>query len=115
MQISQNYHFGFEKLMFPVSLSSHKIGGTHGYEDITDGYETEGNFPDVRTIFLAIGPAFKSNYSNPWIKLVDEYQIMMHTLNAVAMPNNGTWDRVKCMFKNEKCDENNGASSVNMT
>ena len=36
-----------------------KQGGNHGYEDITDGYETEGNFADMRTIFMAIGPSFK--------------------------------------------------------
>ena len=78
-------------------------GGDHGYEDITDGYEKEGNFPDMRAIFMAIGPAFKSNYANPWIKLVDEYQVMMAAVNALTAPHNGTWERVRCMFKDESC------------
>ena len=83
--------------------------GQHGYEDMTEGYDEEGDFPDVRTIFMAMGPAFKANYSQDWIKLVDEYQVMMHALNATAEPNNGTLDRVRSMFKYE----NNGASDWN--
>ena len=59
-------------------------GGQHGYEDMTEDYENEGNFPDVRTIFMAIGPAFKANHNHTWIKLVDEYQVMMHVLCANA-------------------------------
>ncbi len=39
------------------------------------GYDTEGDFPDVRGIFMAIGPDFKQNYTQQWIKLVDEYQV----------------------------------------
>ena len=55
-------------------------GGNHGFEDITADYETEGDFPDMRSIFMAIGPAFKSNYQNKWIKLVDEYQVGQYFL-----------------------------------
>jgi hypothetical protein len=51
---------------------------------MTEDYENEGNFPDVRTIFMAIGPAFKANHNHTWIKLVDEYQVMMHALCANA-------------------------------
>ena len=62
---------------------------------------------------MAMGPAFKANYSQEWIKLVDEYQVMIHAMNATAVPNNGTWDRVKCMFKNEEQCSNNGAAAWN--
>ena len=88
---------------------SNDSSGQHGYEDMTEGYAEEGDFPDVRAIFMAMGPAFKANYSQDWIKLVDEYQVMMHALNATAEPNNGTLDRVRSMFKYE----NNGASDWN--
>ena len=88
---------------------SNDSSGQHGYEDMTEGYAEEGDFPDVRAIFMAMGPAFKANYSQDWIKLVDEYQVMMHALNAIALPNNGTWDRVRGMFKYE----NNGATVWN--
>lgn len=80
-------------------------GGDHGYRDITANYTMEGDFPDMRAIFMAIGPAFKQGYANPWIKLVDEYQVMMHVMDAKAQANNGTWDRVKCMFKNVDCTD----------
>ena len=76
---------------------------------MTDGYENEGNFPDVRTIFMAIGPAFKANHNHTWIKLVDEYQVMMHALCANATANNGTWSRVEDMFKNNETCSHNGS------
>ena len=76
---------------------------------MTDGYENEGNFPDVRTIFMAIGPAFKANHNHTWIKLVDEYQVMMHALCAKATANNGTWSRVEDMFKNNETCSHNGS------
>lgn len=86
-------------------------GGDHGYRDITANYTMEGDFPDMRAIFMAIGPAFKNGYANPWIKLVDEYQVMMHVMDAKAQPNNGTWDRVKCMFKNVDCSDPDSKAS----
>ncbi len=33
--------------------------------------------PDMRGIFFANGPSFKSNHTVPWIKLVDEYQVQL--------------------------------------
>ena len=36
-----------------------KKGGSHGYNDITDGYSTEGQNPDMRGMFMAIGPSFR--------------------------------------------------------
>jgi predicted AlkP superfamily pyrophosphatase or phosphodiesterase len=47
----------------------------HGFNDLSNGYESQGTFPDMRSAFLAIGPAFKANHTHPWIKLVDEYQV----------------------------------------
>jgi hypothetical protein len=95
-------------LYLPLALGTDSPG-QHGYEDMTEGYDKQGDFPDVRAIFMAMGPAFKANYRQKWIKLVDEYQVMMNALNATAVPNNGTWDRVKGMFKND----NNGATVWN--
>lgn len=65
-------------LYFPPSsgnVDGQDQGGSHGFEDISENYEVEGNFPDVRAIFMAMGPNFKANHSHPWIKLVDEYQV----------------------------------------
>ncbi len=36
-----------------------------------------GIYPDMRGIFVASGPAFKSGVIVDWIKLVDEYQIFL--------------------------------------
>ena len=51
-------------------------GGQHGYLDISEGYDKEGSYPEMRGIFWAIGPSFKKGYRQPWIKLVDEYQVV---------------------------------------
>ena len=51
--------------------------GSHRYEDInTIGYYKGGNYPNVRNAFMSIGPDFKKGHSEPWIKLIDEYQII---------------------------------------
>ena len=85
-----------------------KRGGNHGYEDITDGYTTQGDNPDMRSIFMAIGPSFKVNRKHEWIKQVDEYQVMMHAMKVENGPeHNGTWDRVKCMFQDVDCGDVN--------
>ncbi|HIF15275.1 MAG TPA: hypothetical protein EYQ86_08170 [Bacteroidetes bacterium] len=52
-------------------------GAGHGYKDITIGYGTPGAFPDVRSVFMAYGPDFKANYAQQWIKLVDQYQVII--------------------------------------
>ena len=54
-------------------------GGLHGYDDTSpDGsYDEEGPNPDMRGIFFANGPSFRSDGAIlPWIKLVDEYQVV---------------------------------------
>ena len=86
-----------------------KLGGSHGYNDITEGYSQEGQFPDMRGIFMAIGPKFEKGRQHQWIKLVDKYQVMLHVLDITdEIPqHNGTWDRVKCMFVDQKCESNN--------
>lgn len=74
--------------------------GLHGWDDSSleeNGY-LEGGHPDMRGIFLAKGPGFKPNHSHPWIKLVDEYQILMKLLTIPSEPHNGTWERVSDMF-----------------
>ena len=79
--------------------SSQKIDpGSHGYDDITKGYYEQGKYPDVRAAFMAIGPDFKKGYSQPWIKLVDEYQIMMKVVKVQPLEHEGNMERVQGMF-----------------
>ena len=90
-------------------------GGNHGYEDITNGYGSEGDNPDMRSIFMAIGPSFKVNREHEWIKQVDEYQVMKYALKVENGPaHNGTWDRVKCMFQDVDCGEGNTGNGVTL-
>merc|ERR1719419_264623 len=63
------------------------------------GYDPEED--DMRGIFLARGPGFKSSGEElPPIKLVDVYQVLTHALNIVPQPNNGTWEHVAGLFIN---------------
>ena len=35
----------------------------------------------------------------------------MHAIQGTAVENNGTWDRVKCMFKENNCDDDDDDGS----
>jgi hypothetical protein len=103
----------FADLYLPPTVTDSEIKGSHGYNDISDGYSTEGDFPDMRTIFMAVGPDFKANHTHQWIKLVDEYQIFMKVLNVNARSHSGNWDRVKDMlFKADDDDGDNGSTTA---
>ena len=72
----------------------------HGWDDISpnaDSYE-EGGYEEMRGIFYAMGPSFKSGYAQEWIKLVDEYQILARVTGAVPEPHSGNWERVQGML-----------------
>ena len=76
------------------------IPGDHGYSDVSLNYESEGANPDMRSIFMAKGPAFQSGgVVLPWIKQVDQYLLFAKTLGIEPRPNNGTWERVKDFLK----------------
>ncbi|XP_064644764.1 glycerophosphocholine cholinephosphodiesterase ENPP6-like [Lineus longissimus] len=48
---------------------------------------------DMRAIFLATGPDFKSGERDlPPVDIVDLYQMMCHVLKIPAAPNNGSWE-----------------------
>lgn len=65
--------------------------GYHGYNE---------NHPDMRTIFMAKGPSFKTNYVGPPIALVDIYQLYAHILEIPAQAHNGTWSHVRSYLSN---------------
>lgn len=70
----------------PQSLVEQTKMGLSGYDP---------KEPDMRGIFLAKGPDFKSTGEvYPEIKLVDVYQVLTHVLGVPPQANNGTWDNV---------------------
>jgi len=79
-------------------------GGHHGWDDTgsqAKGY-SEGGQPDMRAIFFANGPSFKAGHINPWIKLIDEYQVFVHVLGIEGEEHQGDFDRVADMFREEE-------------
>jgi predicted AlkP superfamily pyrophosphatase or phosphodiesterase len=76
------------------------LGGHHGWDDSSPNAAEyrEGENPDMRTIFYAMGPSFNQGYVQDWIKLVDEYQILAYMTGTIMEEHSGNWDRVKNMF-----------------
>ena len=65
-------------------------GGGHGWDN---------QKKDMHTIFYAIGPAFKTNYTQPPFELVDLYPLITHIMNLQPAEVDGKLERVKGMLK----------------
>ena len=75
--------------------------GNHGWNDNTPNgnYDSKGNMNDMRGIFMARGPSFRSDGAVvPWIKLVDEYQIFLRAIEIEGLPNKGSKERIESFF-----------------
>jgi len=79
----------------PADFLDHISSGSHGF----DGEKNS----DMRTIFMAKGPAFIKQYIGEPIALVDIYQMYAHILQIPAQPNNGTWSRVRSFLTDGIC------------
>ncbi len=65
-------------------------GGGHGWDNAKK---------DMHTIFYAIGPAFKDNYSQPPFELVDLYPLITEIMNLQPAEMDGKLERVSGMLK----------------
>uniref|UniRef100_A0A8C0JKF6 glycerophosphocholine cholinephosphodiesterase n=1 Tax=Canis lupus dingo TaxID=286419 RepID=A0A8C0JKF6_CANLU len=84
-----------ETLPFWMNSTGRREGWQHGWH----GYDNE--LMDMRGIFLAFGPDFKSNFRAAPIKSVDVYNVMCNVAGITPLPNNGSWSRVMCMLKDQ--------------
>nr|KAF6368297.1 ectonucleotide pyrophosphatase/phosphodiesterase 6 [Myotis myotis] len=82
-----------ELLPFWMNSTGKRAGWQRGWH----GYDNE--LMDMRGIFLAFGPDFKSNFRAAPIRSVDVYNVMCHAAGIAPLPNNGSWSRVVCMLK----------------
>ncbi|XP_036750074.2 glycerophosphocholine cholinephosphodiesterase ENPP6 isoform X1 [Manis pentadactyla] len=82
-----------ETLPFWMNSTSKREGWQHGWH----GYDNE--IMDMRGIFLAFGPDFKSNFRAAPIRSVDVYNVMCNAAGIAPLPNNGSWSRVMCMLE----------------
>jgi len=58
------------------------------------GWDNE--LPEMQGIFMARGPAFKSDYKGDPIEIVDVYQLVLNTLGVESgHKNNGSWERIQ--------------------
>ncbi|XP_044616558.2 glycerophosphocholine cholinephosphodiesterase ENPP6 isoform X2 [Equus asinus] len=84
-----------EMLPFWMNSTGKREGWQHGWH----GYDNE--LMDMRGVFLAFGPDFKSNFRAAPIRSVDVYNVMCHVTGIAPLPNNGSWSRVVCMLKDQ--------------
>jgi predicted AlkP superfamily pyrophosphatase or phosphodiesterase len=70
-----------------------KYGGDHGYDNAA---------PEMRAIFVAAGPAFKSHRVLPSFPNVDIYPLLARLLNVTPAPNDGHLD-VFCSVLRLRC------------
>ncbi|XP_017193911.1 glycerophosphocholine cholinephosphodiesterase ENPP6 isoform X2 [Oryctolagus cuniculus] len=83
--------------MLPFWMNS--TGKREGWQRGWHGYDNE--LMDMRGIFLAFGPDFKSNFRAAPIRSVDVYNVMCNVAGITPLPNNGSWSRVVCMLKGQ--------------
>lgn len=66
------------------------MGGTHGYDN---------RAPEMRTVFIAKGPAFKNNIEVEPFQSVHIYELMCEFLDIEPAPNDGSLDSLKHMLR----------------
>ncbi|XP_072481534.1 glycerophosphocholine cholinephosphodiesterase ENPP6 isoform X2 [Notamacropus eugenii] len=84
-----------ETLPFWMNSTGKREGWQHGWH----GYDNE--LMDMRGIFLAYGPDFKSNFRAAPIRAVDVYNVLCNLVGITPLPNNGSWSRVACMLNSQ--------------
>ncbi|KAI6241680.1 Ectonucleotide pyrophosphatase/phosphodiesterase family member 6 [Aphelenchoides fujianensis] len=85
-------------VLLTTQIPSTDVSEAHGRElRMLSGWDNED--PDMRGIFLARGPAFKPEFVNPPIEVVDVYQLALNLLGIeVKQEHNGTWSNVVDML-----------------
>ncbi|XP_028843754.1 bis(5'-adenosyl)-triphosphatase enpp4 [Denticeps clupeoides] len=68
--------------------------GDHGYLN---------SLRSMHPLMAAHGPAFRKGYKISSINSVDVYPLMCHLLGIPAMPNNGSFNAVRCALVGESC------------
>ncbi|XP_054712345.1 glycerophosphocholine cholinephosphodiesterase ENPP6-like isoform X2 [Uloborus diversus] len=86
-----------EKLDIPgksIPTGSSVSLGSHGY----DPYQVS----DMRSIFYAVGPGIRKNYTSPPLNIVDIYNVLCDLLGFEPLPNNGSRSITKGMLVPEQ-------------
>jgi len=75
----------------------HVSRGEHGYDNAD---------PNMRALFVAHGPAFRTGIIVPEFDNVDIYPMLAHILRIAAAPNDGDFNAVKAMLANPESAKN---------
>lgn len=72
--------------------NGYNAAGTHGYDDDSESHEG---------LFIASGPAFKQGLTFPKFSNIHVYQLLAHLMQIEPAPNDGDFNAVSGMLKDE--------------
>ena len=74
-----------------------RVGGAHGYDN---------EEPDMQSILVAAGPAFRNDGALlPTVLNIDLYEMMTSILGLIPAPNNGTFENLHDLWAIEESDD----------
>lgn len=109
--IPERYHWRNSRFIAPIvlitrpgvilltrQLPSTEISESFGRDlKMIGGWDNE--YPEMQGIFMARGPAFKTNHKTSSLEIVDIYQLLLNVLGIDSdHTNNGTWSNVEHML-----------------
>ncbi|KFD55725.1 hypothetical protein M514_03473 [Trichuris suis] len=115
--IPDEYHYGNNERVMPILLEadlhwfvvnaipganeseSSSTVGMHGYNN---------SLPDMQPYFIAVGPAFKNGVQVPSFENIDIYQLICYILDLEPKVNNGSFERVRYLLRDEGVKAKNG-------
>lgn len=84
------HYFDFNSVLFCSTV------GDHGYDN---------SLSSMHPFLAAQGPDFRKGYRLNTINSVDLYPLMCNLLGIPEMPNNGSFNNVRCVLLREKCSD----------
>ena len=88
-------------VLFPHTESFY---GTHGYDN---------DYPDMWTLFLVHGPAFKEGYQSSQVDIHDIYPLMCKLLDLKPQKHDGHIENIEHFLKGQPDDENSPNQQAN--
>lgn len=96
-------------ILLTRQLSSTEVSEGFGRDlKMIGGWDNDN--PEMQSIFLGRGPAFKVNHKTGPIEIVDVYQLLLSILGVKSHPNNGTWTNVEDLLADDWEDRSDSGS-----
>jgi predicted AlkP superfamily pyrophosphatase or phosphodiesterase len=106
-EIPPSYHYRSNPRIPPIvgvadegwAVTTHAYVAAHGGETLRGVHGYPPNFPSMRAIFLARGPAFRENVQVEPFQNIHVYDLLAHLLGLRPAPNDGSLDSVAAVMR----------------